>query len=79
MSLTYLYKATAPHRGFFEFYVTGDGYDPTQPLQWSDLEEPPFLNVTDPTLLSGSYQIPGTTPSGKSGRHLIYVIWQRSD
>jgi chitin-binding protein len=73
------YKATAPHKGSFELYVTRDGYDPTRPLRWADLEAAPFLTVKDPTLADGSYTFTGTLPRGKSGRHLIYAIWQRSD
>ncbi|MER8072510.1 lytic polysaccharide monooxygenase [Streptomyces sp. NPDC094034] len=75
---TFRYKATAPHRGSFELYVTKDGYDPGKPLKWSDLEEKPFLKVTDPKLESGAYVFDGVVPN-KSGRHLIYSIWQRSD
>ncbi|MGP3988756.1 lytic polysaccharide monooxygenase auxiliary activity family 9 protein [Streptomyces sp. 3N207] len=75
---TFRYKATAPHKGTFELYVTKDGYDPAKPLKWSDLESKPFAKVTNPTLKDGSYVIDGTVPK-KSGRHLIYSIWQRSD
>ncbi|MGW6771100.1 lytic polysaccharide monooxygenase auxiliary activity family 9 protein [Streptomyces sp. NPDC055037] len=75
---TFRYKATAPHRGSFELYVTKDGYDPGKPLTWADLEEKPFLKVTDPKLESGAYVFDGVVPN-KSGRHLIYSIWQRSD
>lgn len=76
---TFSYRATAPHRGSFELYVTKDGYDPTRPLRWSDLESTPFVTVADPPLVNGAYQIDATLPSGKRGRHLIYSIWQRSD
>ncbi|MBQ1121337.1 lytic polysaccharide monooxygenase [Streptomyces sp. B15] len=75
---TFEYKATAPHKGTFELYITKDGYDPAKPLKWSDLESEPFAKATDPTLRDGSYVIDGTVPK-KSGRHLIYSIWQRSD
>ncbi|MFJ4781175.1 lytic polysaccharide monooxygenase [Streptomyces sp. NPDC088762] len=75
---TFRYKGTAPHRGSFELYVTKDGYDPTQPLKWSDLEPAPFAKVTDPGMQNGDYVFSGTVPN-KSGRHLIYSIWQRSD
>ncbi|MBM7842700.1 lytic polysaccharide monooxygenase [Herpetosiphon giganteus] len=78
-SLSFLYKATAPHRGTFDFYLTRTGYDPNQPLKWSDLEATPFASVTNPALVNGSYVINATLPSGKTGRHLIYSIWQRSD
>ncbi|MEU7294377.1 lytic polysaccharide monooxygenase [Streptomyces exfoliatus] len=75
---TFRYKGTAPHRGTFALYVTKDGYDPSQPLRWSDLEEKPFATVTDPRMESGDYVFEGTVPK-RSGRHLIYSIWQRSD
>ncbi|HCT78905.1 MAG TPA: chitin-binding protein [Micromonosporaceae bacterium] len=77
-SYTFRYKATAPHKGTFEFYVTRDGFNPAKALAWSDLESKPFLRVTDPQLSDGVYQMTGPLP-GKSGRHLIYAIWQRSD
>ncbi|MFF5636448.1 lytic polysaccharide monooxygenase [Streptomyces sp. NPDC012825] len=75
---TFRYKGTAPHKGSFELYVTKDGYDPSKPLKWSDLEAEPFLTVTDPEMQNGDYVFRGTVPE-KSGRHLIYSIWQRSD
>ncbi|MFJ6780122.1 lytic polysaccharide monooxygenase [Streptomyces yangpuensis] len=75
---TFRYKGTAPHKGSFELYVTKDGYDPTKPLKWSDLEPAPFAKATDPGMQNGEYVFSGTVPN-KSGRHLIYSIWQRSD
>lgn len=78
-SMSFLYRATAPHPGLFEFYITRDGYSPTQALKWSDLEATPFLKVTNPQLVNGSYVINARIPSNKTGRHLIYSIWQRSD
>ncbi|MEV0601438.1 lytic polysaccharide monooxygenase [Streptomyces sp. NPDC050315] len=75
---TFRYKATAPHKGTFELYLTKDGYDPRKPLKWSDLEAKPFAKVTDPTLTDGDYVFEGKVPA-RTGRHLIYSIWQRSD
>ncbi|MER6447782.1 lytic polysaccharide monooxygenase auxiliary activity family 9 protein [Streptomyces venezuelae] len=75
---TFRYKGTAPHKGSFELYVTKDGYDPAKPLAWSDLEPAPFAKATDPGMQNGDYVFSGTVPN-KSGRHLIYSIWQRSD
>ncbi|OLB79950.1 MAG: hypothetical protein AUI14_08535 [Actinobacteria bacterium 13_2_20CM_2_71_6] len=78
-SFTFQYKATAPHRGSFEFFITKNGYDPTKPLKWSDLD-PSFVKFTDPPLANGVYTMTTNLPfSGKTGRHLIYTIWQRSD
>ncbi|WAU80613.1 lytic polysaccharide monooxygenase [Streptomyces sp. Qhu-G9] len=75
---TFRYKGTAPHKGSFELYVTKDGYDPTKPLKWSDLESKPFAKVTDPRMENGDYVFDGVVPV-RSGRHLIYSVWQRSD
>ncbi|MFE9119147.1 lytic polysaccharide monooxygenase [Streptomyces sp. NPDC007172] len=75
---TFHYKGTAPHKGSFELYITKDGYDPSKPLKWSDLEATPFVKVTDPPMQGGDYVFDGKVPA-RSGRHLIYSIWQRSD
>ncbi|GAA0624011.1 lytic polysaccharide monooxygenase [Streptomyces crystallinus] len=75
---TFRYKGTAPHKGTFELYVTKDGYDPRKPLKWSDLEPTPFAKVTDPPMRNGDYVFDATLPA-KSGRHLVYSVWQRSD
>ncbi|MFJ3174408.1 lytic polysaccharide monooxygenase [Streptomyces roseus] len=75
---TFRYKGTAPHKGTFELYITKDGYDPSKPLTWSDLEPAPFAKATDPGMQNGDYVFSGTVPA-RSGRHLIYSIWQRSD
>lgn len=77
-SFTFKYRATAPHKGSFDLYITKDGYDPSKPLKWSDLEAKPFASVTDPTLKDGSYTFSGKVPQ-RTGRHLIYSVWQRSD
>lgn len=76
---TFKYRGTIPHRGTFRLYVTKAGYDPTKPLKWSDLQSKPFLQVTDPKLTDGSYALKGRLPTGRTGRHLIYTIWQNSD
>ncbi|MFE4455301.1 lytic polysaccharide monooxygenase [Streptomyces sp. NPDC056796] len=77
-SHTFRFRATAPHKGTFELYLTRAGYDPSQPLKWSDLEEKPFATATDPVLENGSYRFDGTVPQA-SGRQLVYTVWQRSD
>ncbi|MFC5835675.1 lytic polysaccharide monooxygenase auxiliary activity family 9 protein [Nonomuraea insulae] len=77
-SHTFKYRATAPHKGAFELYITKDGYDPAKPLKWSDLEAKPFHTVQNPTVADGFYTMTAKLPS-RQGRHLIYAIWQRSD
>jgi chitin-binding protein len=84
-SFDWWYSNWAAHPGTWKLYVTKDVYDPTTPLKWSDLESEPFLSVTNPPQQgsvgsdSGHYYWTGNLPSGKSGRHLIYSQWIRSD
>ncbi|WP_432094981.1 lytic polysaccharide monooxygenase [Streptomyces sp. bgisy100] len=75
---TFRYKATAPHKGSFALYLTRSGYNPKKPLKWSDLEAKPFAKVSDPKLVNGEYVFSGKVPK-RTGRHLIYSVWQRSD
>ncbi len=77
-TFAFAYRTTIPHEGTFKLYVTRDGYDPKAPLAWSDLESKPFLSVEDPAVRDGTYRMTGKLPAGKSGRHLIYTIWQNS-
>jgi chitin-binding protein len=78
-SYTFRYRVTAPHKGTFTVYVTKAGYDPAQPLAWSDLDlEHPVATATDPVASGGFYTFSGTLPE-RSGRHLLYAVWQRSD
>ncbi len=79
------YNNWANHPGTFYYYVTKDTWSPTRPLAWSDLESQPFLTVTNPPAsggpgnATGHYYFTGTLPSNKSGRHIIYSRWVRSD
>ncbi|QLQ39447.1 lytic polysaccharide monooxygenase auxiliary activity family 9 protein [Micromonospora robiginosa] len=76
---TFRYRTTIPHRGTFRFYVTTDSYTPQRRLTWADVEAKPFLAVTDPPIRDGAYEMPGRLPTGRTGRHIIYVIWQNSN
>lgn len=79
------YNNWARHPGTFYMYVTKDSWSPTRPLAWSDLEEVPFSVATDPPerggpgTNDGHYWWNATLPAGKSGRHIIYTRWVRSD
>ncbi|MFD5911758.1 lytic polysaccharide monooxygenase [Streptomyces massasporeus] len=77
-TLTMRYVSTIPHTGTFRMYLTKPGYDPAGPLNWSDLPEKPFATVTDPALTGGAYRIRVTLPSDRSGRHVLYTVWQNS-
>jgi predicted carbohydrate-binding protein with CBM5 and CBM33 domain len=82
---SFKYSNWAHHPGTFYFYVTRDSWSPTRPLAWADLEASPFLTVTNPPqnggpgTNDGHYYFTGNLPSGKSGRHIIYSRWVRSD
>lgn len=76
----FVFIATAPHSTeYFRFYVTEDGYNPLDPLKWADLEDTPFCTINDVVLENGRYRMNCPFPQGKSGKHVIYTIWQRDD
>ncbi|WP_435281884.1 lytic polysaccharide monooxygenase [Streptomyces koelreuteriae] len=77
-TLTMRYVSTIPHTGTFRMYLTKPGYDPAGPLSWSDLPEKPFAEVTDPALTDGAYRMKATLPSDRTGRHVLYTVWQNS-
>ncbi|WLW51435.1 lytic polysaccharide monooxygenase [Streptomyces sp. YU58] len=77
-TLTMRYVSTIPHTGTFKLFLTRPGYDPAKPLTWSDLPEKPFAEVTDPPLTNGAYRIRATLPSDRTGRQVLYTIWQNS-
>jgi predicted carbohydrate-binding protein with CBM5 and CBM33 domain len=80
-NITIRYNAWARHPGTWYQFVTKNGWNPNQPLRWSDLE--PWHQVTNPPV-NGSgphgaeYTWPATLPN-KTGRHIIYSVWARSD
>ncbi|MBK3572060.1 lytic polysaccharide monooxygenase [Streptomyces sp. MBT62] len=76
--LTMTYASTIAHTGTFKLYLTKAGYDPSKPLTWSELPTQPFAEVKDPPLTGGAYRIKATLPTGRTGRQLIYTIWQNS-
>ncbi|MFF3613915.1 lytic polysaccharide monooxygenase [Streptomyces sp. NPDC002580] len=78
-SYTFKYRVTAPHKGTFKVYITKAGYDPSGPLAWGDLDlAHPVATVTDPAASGGFYTFSGTLPE-RSGKQLLYAVWQRSD
>ncbi|MFJ4335484.1 MULTISPECIES: lytic polysaccharide monooxygenase [unclassified Streptomyces] len=78
-SYTFKYRVTAPHKGTFKVYITKPGYDPSKPLGWGDLDlSAPVATSTDPVASGGFYTFSGTLPE-RSGKHLLYAVWQRSD
>ncbi|TDV44760.1 lytic polysaccharide monooxygenase auxiliary activity family 9 protein [Actinophytocola oryzae] len=84
-SMNFTYNAWAAHPGWFYLYVTKDGWDPSQPLRWDEIESQPFASADHPPLagsvgsVDAKYSWTANLPSGKSGRHVIYSVWKRSD
>ncbi|MQY38536.1 GlcNAc-binding protein A [Streptomyces sp. RB17] len=76
--LTMTYASTIAHTGTFRLYLTEPGYDPAKPLNWSDLPERPFAQVTDPPLRDGAYHLSATLPKDRTGRQILYTVWQNS-
>ncbi|MET7987870.1 lytic polysaccharide monooxygenase [Streptomyces sp. NPDC005281] len=78
-SYTFKYRVTAPHKGTFKVYITKSGYDPSRSLAWGDLDlAHPVATATDPVASGGFYTFSGTLPE-RSGKQLLYAVWQRSD
>ncbi|WP_129305927.1 lytic polysaccharide monooxygenase [Streptomyces sp. L2] len=76
--LTMTYASTIAHSGTFRLYLTRPGYDPAKPLRWSDLPARPLATVTDPPLTNGAYHITATLPKDRTGRQMLYTVWQNS-
>ncbi|MGW4438295.1 lytic polysaccharide monooxygenase [Streptomyces sp. NPDC004596] len=76
--LTMTYASTIAHTGTFRLYLTRPGYDPLKPLTWSDLPSRPFAEVKDPPLSNGAYHLRATLPKDRTGRQVLYTVWQNS-
>lgn len=67
------------HHGadYLLIYVTKQGYDATtQPLRWSDLELIKKTGKYAPG--PDNYTVTGLSAPGRTGRHVVYTIWQAS-
>lgn len=90
-----IYQATAPHSTQdMLFFITRQGWDPNGALTWDDLDsidEPgnpddpidPFCHLTSVSLetvpdLGEVYRMTCPLPA-RTGRHVIYHVWQRDD
>ena len=84
-TIEFRYNKWAAHPGWFNLYITKDSWDPTRPLTWDDLEEEPFFSIQDPPSVGPAGQADSyyfwtaRLPANKSGRHIIFSHWVRSD
>lgn len=70
-----LYDQASHGADYFRVYVTRQGYDATtQPLRWSNLE---LVRTTGRYAPAQNISIDASA-SGRSGRHVIFTIWQAS-
>jgi chitin-binding protein len=73
---------TAPHATKdVTFYITPVGWNPLSPLRWADMTE--FCKQGSTPLVAGAqgksvYKLGCTLPA-RTGQHVIYSVWQRSD
>lgn len=77
------YSNWAAHPGRFDVYVTKDGWSPSKRLAWSDLTLTQTVN--NPPQAGGAGSDGGNyywnlqLPQGKTGKHMIFIHWIRSD
>ncbi len=70
----FVWTNTAQHRSmYFRYYITKQGYNPNQPLKWSDLEQ---IHQSSPTGQEAVSRHQVNLPP-RTGRHVVYGIWQR--
>lgn len=68
--------ATTPHNpGVFRAWLTTDDWNATDPLNWGQMVE---LEVGPVSFVGQDYRFETILPE-RSGRHVLYVIWQRQD
>ena len=76
-SYTFTWTNTAAHATlYYDYYITKNGYDPTLPLKWSDLELFCHTGLNTPAESSTSHTC--TLPQ-RTGKQVVYSVWQRSD
>ena len=72
----------AAHPGRFDVYLTVQGWNPSAPLSWDSLEL--IHTEVDPPQTGGpggleNYVWDVTFPGNRSGQHLVFTHWVRSD
>ena len=73
---TVTWTNSAPHAtDYYRVYITNEGWTPDQPLTWDSLT---LLAETTQSAAASTVDIPVTLPV-RTGKHVIYSIWQRSD
>lgn len=78
---TFNWRFTAAHATTdFKYYITKNGWNPSQKLTRASLETTPFLTVPyNGQRPPSTFSHTGKMPSGKTGRHLIFAVWTIAD
>ncbi|MFC8226733.1 lytic polysaccharide monooxygenase [Streptomyces sp. NPDC057287] len=77
------YSNWAAHPGKFNVYITKAGWTPDQPLAWDDLtltqtvDNPPQAGGAGSD--GGNYYWNLQLPQGRTGKHMLFIHWIRSD
>jgi chitin-binding protein len=72
----FVWYATTPHNpSVFRAWLTTDDWDPVAPLNWAQMVE---LELGDVAFDGNEYRFETVLPE-RTGRHVLYVIWQRID
>jgi predicted carbohydrate-binding protein with CBM5 and CBM33 domain len=73
---TFGWTSTAPHATkYYRIYLTKQGYEPSQPLAWDDLE---LVHDSGPSAAAAGVTLRAELPA-RTGKQVLYTIWQRSD
>ncbi|OED46120.1 hypothetical protein AB832_01020 [Flavobacteriaceae bacterium (ex Bugula neritina AB1)] len=73
---TVTWTNSAPHAtSYYEVYITKEDWTPDQPLTWDNIT---LLTRTSPSPAESTVNIPLILPQ-RTGKHVLYSIWQRSD
>lgn len=79
-SRTITWTITAAHStDKWEYFITKDDWDPTQPLTRASLESEPFFSVSDGGAQPGWSVTHDVNLPSKSGHHLILAVWTIAD
>lgn len=75
---SFTFYATAPHATYyFRWYITKQGWNQNQPLTWDSLELIAETGVNSGRVSRHTANV--NVPSDRSGYHVVYNVWQRSD
>jgi chitin-binding protein len=77
-NVAFTYFATAPHATrYHRIYVSRPGYNLTTRLRWADLQQ--ICELGEVPLQDQRYRFNCRMPTNRSGKAILYHVWQRRD